>query len=172
MTTTTPPAPSPPVIRFPVPVLIDQREKLPYEFTGLRADKSEGGHPLLIGWRTCHLETGDYTLEGCVGRVAVERKSLEDLYGTLGQHRERFEAELYRLNLIECACVIVEAEWSRILYDPPVHSQLRPKTVSRSVIAWQQRFPRVHWWMVPDRRHGEAWTFQVLRRFLKEDQGR
>lgn len=157
-------------IRFPVEVLVDHREKLPYEFAGLRADQAEGGRPLVIGWHTCHLATGDYTLDGYAHRIAVERKSLEDLYGTLGQHRDRFVDELHRLNLLEWACVVVEAEWSRILYDPPTFSQLRPKTISRSVIAWQQRFPRVHWLFVPDRRHGEAFTFQVLRRFLKESQ--
>lgn len=162
---------APPFVRFTPTILIDQREKLPYEFANLRSDKSEGGHPILVGWRTAHLETGDYTLEGCAARCAVERKSLEDLYSTLGQHRDRFEAELHRLNQIEFAHVIVEAGWQDIWYDPPAFSKLVPKTIGRSVIAWSLRFPRVHWWTMPDRRHAEAWTFQLLRRFWKEEQG-
>lgn len=160
------------VALFPVDVLIDQREKQPYEFHGLFTDKADGSRPLVIGWHTCHLETGDYTLEGYAHRVAVERKSLEDLYCTLGQNRDRFEAELRRLNGLDFACVVVESEWSRILYEPPPLSQLRPKTVSRSVIAWQQRYPRVHWWALPDRKHAEAWTFRILHRFWKDCQDR
>ncbi len=165
---------APPVcyIRFPVAVLIDTREQLSYTFAGFHADKKEGGHPLLVETRRVTLKEGDYSLDGYAGRIAVERKSLADFFNTLGQGRERFEAELARLSRLQFAAVVVEAEWSTILYEPPQHSQLNPKTVSRSVIAWQQRHPTVHWWMVPDRRHGEAWTFRILKRFWDEDQGK
>lgn len=163
-------APAPTYTRFPCVVLHDQREKLPYGFRGLRSDKAEGGGPLLVDVRAAHLETGDYTLDEYAHRCAIERKSLEDLYCTLGQHRERFEHELYRLNLLEWACVMIEAPWEAIRYRPPGFSQLNPKTVGRSIDAWMMRFPRVHWVTEQDRRHAEARTFQLLRRFWKDDQ--
>jgi hypothetical protein len=65
------------------------------------------------------------------------------------------------------AAVVVEADWEKILKHPPDFSRLNPKTIFRSVIAWQQRYPRVHWWMGPDRRFAEIVTLRILERFLK-----
>jgi ERCC4-type nuclease len=114
------------------------------------------------------LPTGDYSLEGYADRVAVERKTLADLYTTLGQGRERFECELQRLAAMQLGFVVVEADWRTIVRRPPAFSRLNPKTVYRSVIAWQQRFPNVHWWACPNRRFAEVTTLRVLERFQKD----
>jgi hypothetical protein len=99
--------------------------------------------------------------------VAIERKSLADLYSTLGQGRQRFARELERLNGYEFTAVVVEAEWSVVIGSPPAYSQLLPKTVYRSVIAWQVRYPKVHWWFVPGRDFAEVTTFRLLERYWK-----
>jgi ERCC4-type nuclease len=159
------------IVQFPAVVLIDSREQLPFRFTGLRADAKQGRRPLAVTTLSQLLPTGDYSLEGLHDQVAVERKSLADLFHTLGQGRERFERELERLAAMQFAAVVVEADWLKILSDPPDHSRLNPKTIFRSVIAWQQRFPRVHWWPCPNRRFAEIVTLRILERFLK-DRGR
>jgi ERCC4-type nuclease len=156
------------VVTFPAVILIDSREQMPFRFTGLRADAKEGRWPLAVTTRTETLPTGDYSLEGMADRVAVERKSLADLFATLGQDRERFERELVRLAAMQFAAVVVEADWTKILKHPPDFSRLNPKTIFRSVIAWQQRYPRVHWWTCPDRRFAEVVTLRILDRFLKD----
>lgn len=51
---------------------------------------------------------------------------------------------------------------------PPEFSSLNPKTVYRSVLAWQQRYPAVHWWFCVNRRHAEVTTFRVLERFWRD----
>lgn len=147
--------------------MIDNREKLPYTFDGLRADAREGGGPLAVPVKVATLASGDYSLEGFETRIAVERKSLADLFGTIGQGRERFERELARLNEFEFAAVVVEAEWSEILSGGPIHSKLSPKTVFRSVNAWEQRYTRVHWHFLPGRDIAEVKTFRVLERFQR-----
>lgn len=155
-------------VTFARTVLVDNREQHPYAFAGLVADRRQGGGPLVVPTRTVCLATGDYSLDGYADRVAVERKSLNDLFHTLSQGRDRFERELARLNEMDVAAVMVEAEWSAVFTDPPRFSHLEPKTVFRSVLAWCQRFPRVHWYPVPDRAFGEAATLRILERFLRE----
>jgi DNA excision repair protein ERCC-4 len=155
-------------VRFGGTILIDNREQQPYAFVGYRADQRQGGGPLVVGTKTVCLPSGDYSLEGYADRVAVERKSLNDLFHTLSQGRDRFERELARLDAMQFAAVMVEADWTTIFTAPPQFSHLEPKTVFRSVLAWCQRFPRVHWYTVPDRAFGEAATLRVLERFLKE----
>lgn len=161
------------LIESPFVVAIDTREQLAYGFADMRTDAHQGKQPLLVRRATVHLPTGDYSLceEGTIRvtlPVAVERKTLADLFSTLGQERDRFERELARLDALEVAAVVVEASWHDILFNPPERSQLNPKTIHRSVIAWQQRYPRVHWWMCGDRRLAEITTFRILERYWRE----
>jgi hypothetical protein len=116
------------------------------------------------------LPTGDYSLEGYESQIAVERKSLADLYGTISQGRDRFQRELERLDAMECAAVVIEAGWQHILSNPPDYSKLPPKIVFRSLIAWQQKFRRVHWWPVEGRRLAEVTTLRVMEYFWRSRQ--
>jgi len=159
------PAPDP---EFPRAVLVDSREQLVYPFDAIPADEQFGGGFWRVRTERVALPSGDYSLDGYATAVAVERKSLADLFHTIGQDRDRFVRELERLADMTFAAVVVEAEWSEILGRPPAHSRLSPRTVYRSVLAWQQRFPRVHWWLCPDRDFAEVTTFRILERFLKE----
>lgn len=156
------------VVSFPVSVIVDTREQTPYEFAGLRTDAKDGRRPIRVEVIRRGLASGDYSLAGYEFAIAVERKSLVDLYNTLGQGRVRFEAELARLDELRWAAVVVEAGWDLILGEPPERSRLSPISVHRSVIAWQQRFPRVHWWTCPTRAIAERTTFRILERFLKD----
>lgn len=153
---------------FPAVVVVDQREKRPFGFASVRADAREGGGVLTVRTRVGLLPSGDYSLDGLEAEVAVERKSLDDLYGTLGSWRDRFERELERLSLMRFAAVVVESEVSEVIAHPPPRSMLNPKTVVRSVLAWQQRYPRVHWWFCPGRDVAEAITLRILDRFHRD----
>lgn len=155
--------------RFLVPVVIDTREQLPFSFEGLTCDAVDGGGPLTIPTCRGTLASGDYSLLGFESFVAVERKSLADLYSTLGQGRERFERELERLAAMDFAAVVIEATWPEIVADPPPHTELPPKTVFRSILAWSVRYPRVHWFPAGPRRLAEVTTFRLLERWLKEE---
>ena len=138
-------------IKAPFVVLTDGREKHPYTFQGLRADASQGGGPLTVHWEWAHLEQGDYSIQGYADSVAIERKSLEDLYSTLGQHRERFQNEMERLAALEFAALVVESDWKSIIFQPPRRSRLNPKTVWRTCLSWTIRYG-VPWFTVKNRR--------------------
>ena len=66
-------------------IIVDTREQEPFPLEGLRVIRRK-------------LDFGDYSLMGHQKRVAVERKSFEDLFGTLASLKsiERFERELLR----------------------------------------------------------------------------
>lgn len=76
-------------------ILIDDREKTPWEFPGVETE-------------TARLETGDYTVKGYEDRFAVERKSLNDLATSVGSGRERFEAEINRAQDMDEFAVVIE----------------------------------------------------------------
>jgi DNA excision repair protein ERCC-4 len=157
-----------PAGRFMVPVVIDTREQIPLTFEGLHCDGADGGGPLAVPTVRATLASGDYSLLGFESRVAVERKSLQDLYGTVGQGRDRFERELARLDAMSFAAVVIEASWFDMVSDPPPHTQLPPKTVFRSILAWSVRYPRVHWFPAGPRRLAEVTTFRLLEKYVQE----
>lgn len=148
-------------------ILIDQREKLPYTFQGYVTDKKQGEKPIRVTTRTCHLKTGDYTLEGFEDRVAIEKKSLEDWYHTLGQGRDRFEREFERLAKFQFAAVVIEATLTQIATEPPNFSQLNPKTSYRSLLAWMVRYP-IRFIPCDCRPLAEVTTFRLLEKWLQE----
>ena len=149
----------------PFTIVVDDRERAPFRFDDITADASRGGLPLIIRREPKRLETGDYSILGLEHAIAVERKSLDDLFGTLGGGRDRFIRELDRMSKMQSAHVVIEADWRRIFERPPFSSKLKPKTISRSIIAWTQQFDNVHWWPMPNRRAAEVVTFRILDRF-------
>lgn len=174
---------SPPLLPFRI--VVDVNESLPYQFAGIASDAKYGGLPWVVPTVTLPLyamakepveirgEThlkglADYSIDGMIDRVAIERKSLPDLYSTIGGRRDEFEAEIARLDRLECADVVIEADWHRILTDPPPSSRLLPKIVSRTIISWSRRYRNVHWHACASRRHAELMTFQLLFQFWRQ----
>ncbi|HWA98890.1 MAG TPA: ERCC4 domain-containing protein [Pirellulales bacterium] len=156
----------------PFTVVVDTREQSPFGFTGHRADAHKQYRPLVVPVVMAGLRTGDYSLQGFENRIAVERKSLSDAYSTFSQERDRFERELERLNQLEFAGVVIEAGWPSILHRPPPHTKFSRKSFFRSVVAWQVRFPRVHWWACETRSFAETVTLRWLERFWLDDMER
>lgn len=54
------------------------------------------------------LREGDYSARGLEGRVAIERKSVSDLVGSLTHGRERFVRELERLATYDFKAIVIE----------------------------------------------------------------
>lgn len=103
--------------------MIDTREQEPYTFDPARA---------AVAYRA--LPAGDYTVEGFETRVAVERKTVEDLVSTVIRSRERFARELEKLTTYDSACVVVEGNLSDVL-DANYRSGANPNSVFGSVMA-------------------------------------
>lgn len=149
----------------PFTVLVDSREQLPYEFSGIIGP---AGEALIVPMSIVGLTTGDYSVKGLNDSLAVERKSLEDLYGSITWGRERFEREIERLdNLPGFAAVVIEATWAEIAapaeHRPGWENRTDPRSVEGTIAAWSVRYRRVHWWAAGDRRGAELRTFSILK---------
>lgn len=85
-------------------IIIDTREQAEYSFD-----------PQLAATVRRALPAGDYSVVGLEGKVAVERKSLDDFVSTVIHARQRFRNELSKLAEYRAACVVVEANLLDIL---------------------------------------------------------
>lgn len=139
----------------PMAVVVDSREQAPYSWPGVATIRAA-------------LPAGDYSVQGLEARVAIERKSLGDAYGTFGRGRARFERELEKLAQMEFAAVVIEASMLHALTCPPPKVQkFTPKHFNRAVVAWSERFG-VHFWYCCCRELAQRQTYILLERFWRD----
>lgn len=105
-------------------ILIDTREIKPLVFPGYET-------------KIVTLRTGDYSVNGVP--VAIERKSVSDLLGCIGQSRERFEKELIRLSQIRYRAIVIEGDMEAVAAGTRF-SRLTPKQIISSVLAWSIKY--------------------------------
>lgn len=149
-------------------ILIDTREKNPVLFDRV----GDPDYPNLQ-FEFAALKTGDYSIKdmstpGCQHSVCIERKSLEDLFQTLGRGRERFERELMRMSEYDYSEIVIEGDLRAIFQNPPL-TQMRPKSVYRSLIALSQRY-NVKVWPCPNRSFAGKHIYLTLMRFWQDRQ--
>jgi ERCC4-type nuclease len=108
-------------------VLIDTREQDPLPVERLPT-------------RTESLYTGDYSVDGLQHVFAVERKSLDDLAGSLvDSGRERFERELHRLRGFRFARLLIVGTEDDIRA-ARYRSRITPNSVLGSLRAFEVRY--------------------------------
>jgi ERCC4-type nuclease len=107
--------------------IIDSREQRP-----VTLEYKKG---LLLKAEQGTLYTGDYSIKGVENLVAIERKSLDDLMGCIGSHRERFEREIIRLKGYEVKAIIVESTWSKI-EKGDYRSRVNPSAAIGTLMGW------------------------------------
>jgi ERCC4-type nuclease len=104
-------------------------------------------------------------LVGLEERVAVERKSKADAYGSLGQGRARFRREWERLAQLDYAAVVIEDTLPGFL-QRPAHSKMSPASAVGTLLAWSVRY-RVPVFFAGDRAHAQALTGKLLHMYAK-----
>lgn len=152
----------------PFVIVIDNKERRPWNFGDIRSGSgAAAGRPIFVPTLTRSLGTGDYSIFGHEDKIAIERKSLADLYATLGSGRGRFIRELERLNALSSSMIIVETDWMETLSYPPPRSLVSPAVIQGSIVVWSQQFPNVHWWLLPGRPAAERWAFWQFDHFFR-----
>lgn len=141
--------------KLPLQIIRDTREQDGFEFAGFPCTVTAGT-----------LQSGDYALRGFERRVAIERKTLDDLLNSISTERDRFSRELQRLKAYDAACVVVESP-AAALRSGRYRSRMDPASAWQSVIALSMRF-RLPFWFCDSRADAEAVTFNFLRHYARD----
>jgi DNA excision repair protein ERCC-4 len=102
--------------------IVDSREQNPLDLQPLRQT-------------TGTLVTGDYSLRGLESVIAIERKSLADMLGCVGQERDRFHREVLRLLAYPVRALVIESTWPQIERGQ-WRSKIRAPAALGSVLNW------------------------------------
>jgi hypothetical protein len=168
----------------PFTILVDSAETNPWTFGEIISDADNLHREIILEfgqnlqWQSLgrYPESfGDYSIEGSIGDVAIERKSRADLESTLlgfaDGHRKRFESELANL-AGGVSAVIVESSLSDLVTKAAAYGEkpakLNGKILLRSVISLMQEH-NVQWIFCDSRRMAEVAAFRWLWRFWKEN---
>jgi len=129
-----------------ITAIIDTREQEPLELAPLKTMRGT-------------LDTADYSVLGLQHIIGVERKSLNDLIGSLSQERERFEREMQRLLAYPVRALVIEADWSTIELKQ-YRSRMHPNAVMGSLMGLiAQTIPVV---MIGNHQRAGVWVSRML----------
>lgn len=156
-----------PPVEFPGTILIDTREQLPLQFSGLSIGRDQ--RQWIIPAERASLKSGDYSLRGYERSIAIERKSAADGVQTFFRGRRRFERELERLSHYEFSAILIECEWKALLEHAFYCTKANPVSVDSSIIAWMMRYP-TRWVFRPCRYTAAKTVAKIFDRFLKDRQ--
>ena len=106
-------------------IVVDSREQKPYTFT--------------VPTRTATLPTGDYSIAGGEHLIAIERKTPDDLIGSISRHRERFERELHRGMALQYFALVIESSLMG-LSNGHYMSLMKPKAAIQSLVTFSVRY--------------------------------
>jgi len=81
------------------------------------------------------LEVADYSAVGYENKIAIEKKSLNDLCACVGRERERFDRMVKRLLNYEYRAIVVTDDWSKIDLKQ-YHGTLTPIQIYSAIMAW------------------------------------
>lgn len=139
-------------------ITTDTREQLFLDFTKFRGVSSVRGT----------LKTGDYSIQGYDDTICFERKSVQDLVGTLIGGHERFLREMERMRSFKAKYILIE-HTPDILYNYCAKHgwQRKFNTIIQSLLAYACHYQcRVRF--CKDREDMAEYIVKKAREFLKE----
>jgi len=132
----------------PFTIVVDTREQLPYDFANC-IKKS--------------LASGDYSIEGLEQKIAIERKTKQDIYQSVSKERKRFKKEAERLQEYQYAAIVIECTLSDLL-EPPPFSEVSPRVVINTLISWSIKH-KLHIFFASSREHARGLVYRLLEKF-------
>ena len=144
-------------ITLPKPTLIiDSMEQKPYTFKSFRK--------WFAAIERRKLAAGDYSIAGLEDRVAVERKSLPDLFGCCSPYgsREAFVRACERLSRLDFAAIVIEGSITKVLRAAE-YSSMHPNAVLGTIQALGVRWG-IQPWFAPTRALAEEITACLLHK--------
>ena len=139
-------------------ITTDTREQLTLDFTKFRGISSVRGT----------LKTGDYSIQGYEDQITFERKSVQDLVGTLTSGHTRFLREMERMRSFKAKYILIE-HTPDILYNYCAKHgwQRKFNTIIQSLLAYACHYQcRVRF--CKDREDMAEYIVKKAREFLKE----
>jgi len=118
-------------------------------------------------WGT--IKTGDYSIDGHKDKICIERKSLGDLFGTLGKGNKRFKKELERARELDYFAIIIEGSFRDVRdknFKGSEHSKMRGDIIIKILFTLIVKY-KIHVFFCNDRNESRAVIKQLFEAYLR-----
>jgi len=135
-------------------VIIDSREKKNYEFKNSVVDT---------------IPLGDYSISGFEGEIAIERKSLSDLFGTLGGGHNRFKNELMQAQDLDYFAIVIDGTLEQIQkkdFPKSYKSRMQGYVIIKQLFSISVRY-KIPVFFAADRKEGKKIVKEILEAYLR-----
>ena len=135
-------------------VSIDTREQLPYEFK----DSIRTTIPL-----------GDYSIQGFEGEFSIERKSLSDIFGTLGGGHNRFKNELMQAQDLDYFAIVIDGTLEQIQkkdFPSSYKTRMLGYVIIKQLFSISVRY-KIPVFFAADRKEGKRIVKEILEAYLR-----
>jgi ERCC4-type nuclease len=113
-----------------IKIIADTREQDPYKFSNFPDVE-------IISQK---LDTGDYSLVGFEDIITVERKSLNDFWGSITSGRERFEKEVERMSLFKHKFIVVENKLDKTIEYAKTRTLIHSNMILGTIAGWTLKY--------------------------------
>jgi len=144
-------------------VIVDTREQHPLKFSNSN---------IIEGTVIRKLDVGDYSIEGLEDKIAIERKSPQDLFGTLGKGHKRFKAELERAKSLDYFGIVVEAPFLDVYqksFKNSHYSQMRGDVIIKQCCTIEMKYPNVRFWFCNSRAEATTLIRNIFKSYEKRE---
>ena len=118
------------------------------------------------------LKTGDYSIKGYETKIAIERKSLGDLFGTLGGGNKRFKKELERSKNLEYFAIIIDGSFRDIRdknFDNSWRTKMKGYVINKILFTLHVKYG-INIFMCNDRRESKSVIKQIFDAYIRMKQ--
>ena len=144
-------------------IIVDSREQKPL-FNNNKIDTVE----------IKALKTGDYSISGFEDKIAIERKSLLDLFGTLTGGHKRFKKELERAKELDYFAIVIEGTYRQIRdkdFKGSYHTRMKGFIINKIVFTLIVKYG-IHIFFASDRREAKSITRELLSAYWRSKNGK
>jgi len=135
-------------------IVVDTREQLPLWKTKTVKKK---------------LDVGDYSIEGYEDRISIERKSLPDLFGTLGKGHKRFKKELGRAEKLDYFAIVIDGSYTKCVtkdFPGSYHSKMRGYVITAILFTLHIKYG-INIFFATDRVESKKIIKEIFKSFIK-----
>lgn len=118
---------------------------------------------------TDRLLWSDYSLKGYEREIIIERKNVSDLYGSLGNGRDKFIEKLMRMSTYEWNGLLIEGNELETL-TRQFHSDMYPSQIFGALISFPIRYG-THVYYAHTVERGRLWVVWMLLKWFKVKRG-
>ena len=116
------------------------------------------------------LKIGDYSIKGYEDKIAIERKSLGDLFGTLGKGNKRFKKELERARKLEYFAIIIDGTFRQVRdkdFEGSYHSKIKGFVILKILFTLIVKY-KIHDFFGGDRKQSKSIIKELFEAYLRQ----